>query len=288
MIDVGVHWSIHLDVTNACSLSCSNCTRLCAQVRKPFFMNLDMVERALESLADFPTESPPDVSGRPKVVGCIGGEPTLHPQFAEIAGMYERILPDCRSRGLWSSGGRRYEADRPLIKRVFGYENYNPHNEECVHQPVLVAISDVIKDEVEMRRLIDACWVQEKWAATITPKGAFFCEVAGALDMVFDGPGGLPVEPGWWRRPLADFQEQIELWCHRCGAALPLEGRHDHERLDDVSETNMEALLAANSPCIASGRCVVFDPSDYCLDDHARNWQPNRYLVGRYRKEKER
>ena len=53
--------------------------------------------------------------------------------------------------------------------------------------------------------LRDKCWVQNEWSASITPKGAFFCEIAAALDMLFDGPGGWKIEPGWWRRTPEEF-----------------------------------------------------------------------------------
>jgi hypothetical protein len=140
-----------------------------------------------------------------------------------------------------------------LIERTFGYVNNNQHKSECRHSPILVAISDVIPDAAERERLIDNCWLQEMWSATITPKGFFFCEVAGAMDMLFGGPGGLPVEPGCWRRPLEDFREQIERWCSRCGVPLNLRGRIDHEGIDDISASNIAELTARHSHRIAAG-----------------------------------
>ena len=44
---------IHVEVTNVCNLVCSNCTRFIGHHRKPYMMELSMVEKALKSLYDF-------------------------------------------------------------------------------------------------------------------------------------------------------------------------------------------------------------------------------------------
>lgn len=46
--------TIQIDITNACTHQCSNCTRFCGHHRKPFFMDLETFQRAVDSLADFP------------------------------------------------------------------------------------------------------------------------------------------------------------------------------------------------------------------------------------------
>ena len=90
-----------------------------------------------------------------------------------------------KRRGLWSTvpkaQGERYGA---LIRDVFGDCNFNDHSvDHILHQPLLVAAEEVIPDRDEMWRLIDDCWIQRYWSASITPKGAFFCEVAASFDM---------------------------------------------------------------------------------------------------------
>jgi len=163
-----------------------------------------------------------------------------------------------------------------LIEDTFSYLNHNQHKNPCFHQPVLVASRDVIADPVRRQGWIDNCWLQEQWASAITPKGFFFCEVAAAFDTVFNGPGGLPVEPGCWRRPLADFADQINRWCQRSGVCLPLPGRRDSEGRDDLTAGNAAELGRLGSPAIAAGRYVVFDPNDFRPDQPG--WQPQRYL----------
>jgi hypothetical protein len=66
-------------------------------------------------------------------------------------------------------------------------------------------ISD--SDWIAMR---DNCWWQRLLGSpSITPKGAFFCEVAAAMDMLFDGPGGWKIEKDWWKRGPEGFGDQL-------------------------------------------------------------------------------
>ncbi len=248
---------IQIDITNACINKCSNCTRLIGHHRKPYFMDMDMFRRAVDSLVDFPG-----------IVGMIGGEPLLHPDFAAMAEYFAKRLPDKKRRGLWSTipEGSKYGA---LIKDVYGALYLNDHTVNTIlHQPVLVAAEEVICDEKEMWRLIDNCWVQNYWSASITPKGAYFCEVAAAFDMLFDGPGGWPVEPGWWKREPRDFADQKERWCPRCGCAIPLNRRSSVEGKDDVSPGNLAKLEAIHSPGLAKDRAVLYQGG------FVDNWKP--------------
>ena len=285
MIPPREQWCIQIDVTNACPRKCSNCTRMLSHARQPFLMTPAVFEQACRALADFPGESPADREGRQKVVGIIGGEPLLHPTFPELLEIFERIFPDPKQPGLWT--GLKWKSHRyaDLIRRVFpqppAYINPNDHSTPCYHQPVLVAVRDMVPDEDEMWRLINACPLQELWSAAITPKGFFFCEVAAAFDMIFDGPGGLPITEGCWMHDLADYRDQIERWCPRCGVCLPLPGRRDNENTDDVTGSNLEELRRLGSPRVSAGECVVFDPKVLALKHPGNDWNPLRYLRGR-------
>lgn len=280
MIPPRRQWCIQVDVTNACPRACSNCTRMSAHARASFFMTVDEFARAVASVRDFPTESEPDDHGRQKLIGVIGGEPLVHPQFAALCETMADEIPDRRCRGLWTGLPLDNHPHRELVQETFGYVNQNLHTTECVHQPVLVAVEDVIRDERRMWELIDACQLQRKWSSAITPKGFFFCEVAAAMDVVFEGPGGLPLTPGCWRHDLADYRGQIERWCPRCGVCLPLPGRCDRERVDDISRGNLEALRKLGSPRVRKGDYVLFDRAAYQEQPNRVGWQPLRYLRG--------
>ena len=271
MIPPTQHWAIQIDVTNRCHVGCSNCTRSLAHVAEPFDMPVDVFAAAVESLADFPDNSTPNPHGQNcgiKVVGIIGGEPTLHPEYAELCEIIKAGIPRRINRGLWTSSRQ----DARIAKNLFGYVNFNPHAPPSHHHPILVSIRDVISDEARMWELIDRCPYQTTWASSIGPNGFFFCEVAASLDLVFHGPGGLPVAPGCWREPLEHFRDQITTWCPRCGGAIPMnKSRHrlDAEHVDDVSVSNLKALEQVGSPRILRGDYVVFDVESYSKSEEA-------------------
>lgn len=271
MISMTEQWAVQIDVTNCCHLKCSNCTRLLAHARKPFFMTVEEFARCVDALRDFPTESVPTNRVPQKMLGMIGGEPLLHPDFYEFCTILRDRGPARENCGLWTS--LRWEEYRhaAIIRETFGYVHNNTHETECRHSPILVAIADAVNDPTERNRLIDACWLQSKWCGAVTPKGLFFCEVAAAFDMIFDGPGGLPVEPGCWRRPLEDFREQIDRWCQMCGLPLNLEGRLDKDEIDDISASNLKLL--ADSPAVKAGKYRLYNPAE-----HEATNEPWRYL----------
>ena len=261
---------IQIEVTNACDLRCANCTRFVGHHRKPFFMDLDMVRRGIESLLDFP--------GR---IGLMGGEPTVHPKFAEICKIYQELIPDRRKREFWTNGCKWAEY-KSVILETFDPDliAYNDHSTpDGKHHPLLVAIKDVVKDEARMWSLIDNCWVQRKWSASITPKGAFFCEIAAAMDHLFDGPGGWPVEKGWWKRLPPEFRDQVERCCPNCGAAVPMHGVSDKEACDLVSESNLARLEQLRSPKFNRGLVKLFSRADMTedIDTLAKGWQPSHF-----------
>lgn len=278
--------TIQIDITNACNKACSNCTRFCGNHKKPFFMDYDTFRRAVDSLDEFHG-----------IVGVMGGEPTLHPEFERFVGYLRekfgerkednrliypqkefikeihrrefesRCFPKGTSDdfdkrrscdykmagpGLWSNMGDTYPRYYELIQDSFNVQFLNDHINPSFHQPGLVSRKDLgIPDEgwIPMR---DACWIQNEWSATITPKGAFFCEIAGALDMLFDGPGGWTIEPGWWKRKPEEFGDQLH-WCELCGFALHTFMRDAGEEVDDVSPTLYEMLKKVDSPRLRAG-----------------------------------
>jgi hypothetical protein len=291
MIPPSRQWCIQIDITNRCPRRCSNCTRLISHARTSWDMTPEQFAESCEALKDFPTESEPDHGARRKVVGVMGGEPLWHPQFPQIVDVACSAIPDVRHRGLWTGivpaksvnaeavskllGPLPTTTTRPVPDGEGGYLNLNTHVSPCYHQPVLVAVGEVIRDKDAMWKLIEACPLQRDWSSAITPKGFFFCEVAASFDMVFDGPGGLPIEPRCWERPIEDFREQIERWCPRCGVCLPLNRRRDTDRVDDISPGNVRELEALKSPAILEGRYVPFDPIAW---RPPLKWHPLRYL----------
>jgi len=330
MIPPTRHWCVQIDVTNVCTMpcvaeddgkhrGCSNCTRLNAHVaadRPKYFMAPEVFRQACESLADFREKSLPDLHHRPKFVGMMGGDPQCHPKFPELCAIMRGAM-DQRQAAVWF--GPIQPRYRELIERTWGpldqkdqrhwnmphaYIHSNAHTaaDACVHHPLLVAISDMIDDELDMWARIDACPYQEKWSSAVTDRGAFFCEVAAAFDQVIgkglgepstglalwtgDGPDKKP----WWQKPLSAFAAQIRRWCPMCGGAMPLPARRDCECLDDVSESNLAVLRRIGSPRIASGRFRLFrrEEFDPTAGGDPASWNPVRYARGRYGKTRDR
>lgn len=279
---------IEIDITNACIHSCSNCTRLCGHHSKPYFMDFETFKRAVDSLDGFEGG-----------IGMMGGEPTLHPEFERFAQYLNSKYPEPKKNNYFlkptahfmrdrkleerhltythdSSGGlvqrikgpvlfsslaSNYHRYYELIQDVFRYQGINDHKGECLHQPILVTRKDMGIPDAEWEKLRDNCWMQNVWSASITPKGCFFCEVAGVLDMLFDGPGGWPIEKGWWKRKPEDFKDQLH-WCELCGVALNTKSRDANEGIDDASKTMYDRLKAMNTPKFRKGLVSLYTKDD--------------------------
>ncbi len=268
---------IQIEITNACVHQCSNCTRFCGHHRKNFFMDRETFMRAVNSLAEFPN-----------TVGMMGGEPTLHPDFAELATYFkehfgsretmkrgrlpipdfskyiadEFRFPGPKERGLWTIGGKHYYRNFELIQDTFNTQVINDHQYDSLHQGILLARKDLGVPDDKWEKIRDACWLQNMWSASITPKGAFFCEIAAALDMLFDGPGGWPIEPGWWKRTPEAFGDQLN-WCEFCGIALKGPTSLASEATDDVTISILERLEKLESPKVARKKYRLFHAESF-------------------------
>ena len=252
-------WCIQIDVTNMCEKKCSNCTHL-VKCAKPWKMDMDTFRKAIDSL-----------SGFPNVVGIIGGNPMLHPNIFEMIG-YLQFKVNRDQRGIWISTFGNDGRIEGVIREVFTGQHiyYNDHNKTNWHQPLLVASKDLVPDPVERQRYIDNCWLAEMWSPSITPNGCYRCEVMGALDNALNLNLGLPVESGWWKKPLCDFEHQVEAFCHRCGLCVPMERRMDSDQVDDFSESNKDIAIPERSK-----------PYDIAGYDQNRviNWFPCEYRI---------
>ena len=275
---------IQIDITNACPLRCSGCTRLCGHHEEPFFMDFETFKKAVDSLKGFEG-----------IVGIMGGEPTIHPEFPRFMEYYRanvgyddystasyqptgdfmrHVLANAwhtdysNKRGLWTMMPPKYYEHFELIQDTFAYQSLNDHSELSRHQTQLVTRKELGIPDDEWVKLRDACWVQNLWSASITPKGAFFCEVAAAMDATLGGPGGWAIEPGWWNRKPEDFKEQLE-WCENCSACLPMPTRDARDQVDDVSPVWAKKLEAIKSPKMRKGLVQTFDPMAWQADKHS-------------------
>jgi len=264
--------TIQVEITNACVMTCANCTRFCGH-QTPYFTTMENFKQAIDSLVDFPN-----------IVGFMGGEPLLHPQFDDFCEYALTKIPRNRL-GLWSTfpPGEKFSKHREAICKTFGNVLLNDHSRpDIMHGPILVAIEEVVKDKAELYRMVDKCWVQNSWSASVNPNGAFFCEVAGAMSVLFDGPKGWPVEKDWWKKTPKDFTAQIEEYCAKCGCGLPLIRRSSQDNRDDISPGNLERLKG-KSRKVANGDKgpgeIGVVVSNFVMDntlDKTTNYYPNQ------------
>ena len=270
-------WEAYLcqiDITNVCGKGCLYCDRYDRHIRKDqrFFMTIKEIETALDSLKDWPTK-----------IGIIGGEPTLHPQFNEICALI-------RDRGLRSKcqlftmGGINYEKNLTLIRESFYHVCLNPHTTQkqrvCLVQPITVAIKDVVDDVEYREKLINDCWVQRTWCPTIGKKGAFFCEIAYALDTILDGPGGYPIEPGWWKKTPEEFKNQVDRYCKYCGMPVPLERELMSKKKENITSGLYEIFKQNNLPRLSIDKDVTICDRKLTIaemEETKKTWDPGNY-----------
>lgn len=109
--------TIQVDVTNACCEACPGCTRGSQYTGKPRMMSLEQFECAMQSL-----------EGYWGVVGVMGGNPSLHPQFPELCEILCRYFP-MEQRAVFSNHPHGHGK---LMSRVFNplYSNCNVHGSQ--------------------------------------------------------------------------------------------------------------------------------------------------------------
>jgi len=239
---------ICIDITNKCDLACSNCTRLLANQDAFWDMSPPNFRLAARSLADYPG-----------IIAVIGGNPCMHPQFAQLCQIFEEEIPQKERRGLWTNNFFKHQE---ISRKTFGIFNLNSHGDErgiksvtpfkeiswfhegtSDHSPLLTAIRDLYAEE-EMWKKISACDINQNWSATVIQnKGQlryYFCEVAASFDLARGTDNGFPLQDGWWRKPMNEFAQQIKHFCPGCGVPAKLKGHRDRDEIDTYSISNAD------------------------------------------------
>jgi hypothetical protein len=220
---------IQILVTRACDKSCFNCTQGSQLAGNPNFMSKDQFRQAVRSL-----------DGYFGVFGVFGGNPALHPQFAELCEILAHYVP-YEQRGIWCNNPLTVDKAR-IMAQVFNpaVSNLNVHLDptayamfkqgwpECNpvglaqdsrHSPPFVAMKDVIDDEGEQWRLISECDINKHWSAGIGVfRGelrAWFCEIAMAQSILHQDDPEYPDtgrDPSWTYLKMENGSERECKW----------------------------------------------------------------------------
>lgn len=270
---------VQIDISTKCHLRCSNCTRMIPHQPSRDDMPVEKFEQAVKSMEGWNAPN--------RLIGIIAGEPTIHSDFEKISRRFadlwggettqngkapirdfnsfamERLFDRSNGRGLWTSLGAGFYKHYETIMEVYSHWNTNTHESAGQHQALLITRKDYqettgMSDE-QWEKNRDDCWVQKLWSATINDKGAYFCEVAGALDrLYFNGKHAWGVEQGWWQRTPADFKDQLDL-CNYCALAQPGPSQLDILERDIISPQSREMLKEIGSPAIKKDKYEIFD-----------------------------
>jgi hypothetical protein len=227
--------TLQIEWTSRCVLSCSNCTHFSGSFYKHPELTFEQFKEIVDSL-----------EGYPNMIGAIGGDPVIHPEFERFCRYIRSKFPR-EQLGLWSTFPVSRAHLAPIICETFEHVILNDHKMPgTLHAPILVGIEEMIPNDEDIWPIVDKCWLGNHWSPVVNTNGAFFCEVAGSMSQLFDGPKGWDLTPGWWKRTPKDYKEQMEEYCRKCGCAVPFARRQSHtpgqKDIDDISPKNMERL----------------------------------------------
>lgn len=300
--------SILIDITNSCINKCANCMRFCQLNNNPYFMNLHDVKNAIDSLDNW--------NGQ---ISIMGGEPLLHPFFKEImkylqtkykkkygffrypiSDIYDYALntmPDNNGKlRLFTSVPKQFYDYFEDIDDTFHSLRCNDHSNYTNHFTTMVYYKDLGISDEEFIKQSKNCWVNNDCGAVINNHGAFFCEMAGAMDMLYDGNTGFKVQKDWWKE--TSYQKQM-YWCQFCGARLGLPMAMDNENITYMSKTVFNMLLKNDNIKLNNVKLITEEDykknnykwnelkmeqlkkvNEVCISTNNKNINPKQFTIG--------
>jgi organic radical activating enzyme len=279
-------WFCHIEVTNFCEKMCIYCSRWTRHLRDDqyYFSSLDEIEKALQTLIPKKKSAHP----WPNRIGIQGGEPTLHPEFEQICELLLKY--DVKARyGLWTYGGSKFQAYKPLIDKTFGMLAYNEHNKHqvnvCKHQPATVSIQEAIPNKELRDKLIDQCFVQLNWCPTISQGKAYFCEVAYGIDRLFEIDAGWSLDYDWFMKEPGQFKDQVDSYCYMCGMPVPMERQLLCNNKELVTPKLLERMKNNNLKFTSDKWVDVFNKQFTYeeIKENLKTWDPRNFWGDRHR-----
>lgn len=200
--------AIELDITWACNLRCHNCNRSVRQAPTAERMGLAQVR----AFVDESRRS----SVRWRKVRLVGGEPTLHPEFAAIVALL-RAWRDEEGGvvEIQVATNGHGDAVRAALAALPADVTVDDSAKTGNEQPHFGDFNVAPRDLPEYARadFRNACWVAEGCGMGLTPYGYYPCAVAGGIDRVLGLGLGRPRLPSHDD----DMADELAALCQWCG-----------------------------------------------------------------------
>jgi len=199
---------IELDITWACNLRCFNCNRSCEQAPTGEGMSLAEVEAFVaESVA---------ANKHWARIRVLGGEPTLHPDFAAILDVLRawraEHAPDAVIEVVSNGHGDKVLAALARIPSDIRVENTAKLGPDQAFQTFNVAPIDL--PAYRHADYGNGCAVTSSCGIGRTAGGYYPCAVAGGIDRILGLGMGRPTLPD----DDDDMTDQLDAFCRRCGS----------------------------------------------------------------------
>lgn len=201
---------IEIDITYACNLKCRSCNRSCSQAPTSEMMSIEDVRRFLEQARETHRHF--------TLVNILGGEPTLHPQFAEILDEISRAFPpDSKTVIQVTSNGS--PAALAVLEQVKLPPNAFVDKESYKSGSIIDYFTPFNDAPIDDPNFKDAdfavgCWVASYCGIGLNSRGYYACSVAGGIDRVLELDLAQP-DLGTFDEEAARFQKQR--LCGYCG-----------------------------------------------------------------------
>ena len=247
---------IQIMVTRSCDKSCFGCTSGSNFVSKPSVMSVDQVDEALASLESYWGVTA-FFGGNPcshPEFGKLCERMRARIPFIQRGLWTNRLLGNGAHARLTfnpshsninvhcdSEAWAEFERDWPEALEARAEHTRAGLTQDSRHGTPYISMSDLGIPEEDRWKLIAECDISKYWSAIITlVRGelrVFFCEVAGHFAALHaDNPNwagtgqpmadvGLVCQPGWWQKPMADFEQQVNTCCHECGIPMRRPGQ---------------------------------------------------------------
>jgi hypothetical protein len=199
---------IEIDITYDCELKCLNCNRACNLFPSKEAISINQINKFIkESIR---------LDKKWEIIRVAGGEPTLHPDFAEIVDALvsykESFSPETTLQVVTSNFGSKVDSVLSLLPKSF---QVSSSNKESVIQEfrsfTLAPLDSKEYLDTEYRNGCGTIWFD---GIALTPYGYYPCGPGAAVDRIFGfdiGEKELPAD-------INVLREKMQILCKFCGS----------------------------------------------------------------------